>query len=750
MNRIFKLFFSMSLSGTLLILILFLGKPLYTNRTSRRWQYYIWLVVIARLLLPFSPQESISGMLVERIQPIVFQMILAQTSENAGSVEKEAGLTENEIILVEHEKGSTDREDEFAEDGNMLAGSKDDTVVQYREDAGYKSKIFNLLSSLGIKVVSHLWVIWIGVAALLLVRKVTIYQSFVNYIKAGREEISDIHLLDLLAQVGGQIGVKRPVELYVNKQVFSPMLLGFFRPCVVLPCAELPDADFWYTIWHELTHYKRFDLFYKWLVQVTICIHWFNPLVWWMGRELRRACELACDEAIICRLDGEGRQAYGDTLLHALKAGGSRKHSQPSVMLSESAKQLKERLCVIMNFNKSSKCTVWLSVFLTAVLMIGATTAGAAVPERLNSNRSSASTVSEEEQVNHLLTVSGKKSVSEKQAQKYYKAGDLAAFGKVFSRLEKDAQKTWLKKIYKEDEIAFFAVSLEQLDPDPGSALIDSFAKTAYQDGEISFFSVLADYMDDKTLKTWLERAKKDGRTKFQLTLLEALDMDGELQAVEKELENKRIAEYKKHGITVKGKSYYYKGKLVNIFLDIRKDSSFYTLDINPQGSVNVKVSRDADGKIKKVGRMSDAQAKELLGDWEEEKNYKKTKDKLDEALTKAGGVKVTIPVHLNQVKDGEYAWIGTYDLSLNDKVYYNVSAKNGERLDVGFARAGSKNPDVTYHTVSNRRTDEKLEVRSGPYVWKKPLKAGKYQLFVRTKGADLEKVDGAVVIVKA
>lgn len=641
MNHIFKLFFSMSLSGTLLILILFLGKPLYRNRTSRKWQYGIWLVVIARLLVPFSPQESISGMLVEWIQPIVLQRIPVQTLENAGPVEKEAGLAENEVIPVEHGNGLTNREDESAE-GDF---AEDGTVVQYTEDAG--RKIFHLLSSSGMRIFPYLWMIWIGIAALLLVRKVTVYQSFVNYIKAGWEELSDIRLLDLLAQAGGQVGVKRPVELYVNKQVFSPLLLGFFRPCVVIPSTELSDADFWYTAWHELTHYKRLDMFYKWLVQLTICIHWFNPFVWWMGRELGRACELACDEAIICRLDGEGRQAYGDTLLHALKAGGSLKHSQPSVMLSESAKRLKERLCVIMNFKKRTKCTVLLSAFLTAVLMVGATTAGAAVPKRQSSNRLSVSTVSEEEQANHLMTVSEKKSASEKQVQKYYKTGNLAAFGKAFSRLEKDAQKTWLKKIYKEDEIAFFAVSLEQLDP--GSALIDSFAKTAYQDGEISFFSVLADYMDDKTLKSWLDRAKKDGRVKFQMTLLEALDMDGELQAVEKELEKERIAEYQKHGITVKGKSYYYKEKLVHIFLDIRKDSSVYTLDINPQGTVNVKVTRDADGKIKKVRRMSDAQAKELLGDWEEEK---KTKDNLEEPLTKADGVRVTEPVHMDKVRE--------------------------------------------------------------------------------------------------
>lgn len=49
MNELLKILLSLSLSGTLLILVLFLGKPLIKNRLSKAWQYYIWLIVIARL-----------------------------------------------------------------------------------------------------------------------------------------------------------------------------------------------------------------------------------------------------------------------------------------------------------------------------------------------------------------------------------------------------------------------------------------------------------------------------------------------------------------------------------------------------------------------------------------------------------------------------------------------------------------------------------------------------------------------------
>lgn len=61
MNDIFKVFISMSLSGSLLILALLVLRHFLKSKISRQWQYYIWLIVIARLLLPFAPDTNLLG-----------------------------------------------------------------------------------------------------------------------------------------------------------------------------------------------------------------------------------------------------------------------------------------------------------------------------------------------------------------------------------------------------------------------------------------------------------------------------------------------------------------------------------------------------------------------------------------------------------------------------------------------------------------------------------------------------------------
>jgi len=48
---------------------------------------------------------------------------------------------------------------------------------------------------------------------------------------------------------------------------------------------------------------------------IAVSVHWFNPLMYFMKKEINHACELACDEAVIKGLNSAEKQAYGDTLI---------------------------------------------------------------------------------------------------------------------------------------------------------------------------------------------------------------------------------------------------------------------------------------------------------------------------------------------------------------------------------------------------------------------------------------------------
>lgn len=270
-------------------------------------------------------------------------------------------------------------------------------------------------------LVHNALLVWLAVALILLIQKVTVYKSFVRYVKAGQIPISDTELLDRLAVIGEQTGVKKPVELCVNPLMSSPLLIGFFNPCIVLPSTDISEKDYRYIVLHELTHYRRWDMFYKWLVQVTVCLHWFNPLVYFMSLEINKACEFSCDEVIISKSDFSSAQEYGKTLLDAMAKAGNYKESLASVTLNENKEMLKKRLGAIVSFKKKSKLCFVIAVVLTISLCFGATVSGAAVAvsssmqTNVNNNHSSTSGV--DTKSNPIISQS-------------YQAGDIISFGK--------------------------------------------------------------------------------------------------------------------------------------------------------------------------------------------------------------------------------------------------------------------------------------------------------------------------------
>lgn len=350
MNNVMKVFLSMSISGSLLILILFSCKKIFKNKISRQWQYYIWLIVIMRLLLPFTPETNLMRTIFQTFDNTVYH-----TEKYHPTQQNQSVLNDNENIPYINNEQSNQR------DTNKTELSTNNQAIQ---------DIITLL-------VNNTWLIWLVIALILFIRKVTIYQSFVRYIKAGQVPISDTELLDRLAIIGGQTKIKRAIELCINPLISSPLLIGFFRPCIVLPRVDISEKDFQYIVLHELTHYRRLDMFYKWLVQITVCLHWFNPLVYLMGKEINKACEFSCDEAIIKKLDSSNVQDYGKTLLDSIATVGKYKESLASVTLSESKKLLKERLGAIMNFRKKSKLVVFFTLIITILFTVGATAIGA-------------------------------------------------------------------------------------------------------------------------------------------------------------------------------------------------------------------------------------------------------------------------------------------------------------------------------------------------------------------------------------
>lgn len=171
---------------------------------------------------------------------------------------------------------------------------------------------------------------------------------------------------ETLERVRGELGVKRSLPVRVTGEVRSPMVLGLFRPVLLLPARPFAAGEREVMLRHELYHLKRHDVAYKLLLLAAADLHWFNPLVWWMYRAAGQNLELCCDEQVVAGRSPAYRRAYGEVLLRTTER---RTGPAAATRFGSSRRQMGERLKNL--FARKKKCVPLVAVVLLAAMMAG-------------------------------------------------------------------------------------------------------------------------------------------------------------------------------------------------------------------------------------------------------------------------------------------------------------------------------------------------------------------------------------------
>lgn len=176
--------------------------------------------------------------------------------------------------------------------------------------------------------------------------------------------------------------VRCPVKVIISANARTPMVMGLWKPIVIIPDIPLGEKELDMILTHELVHLKRGDLFIKLMVLVAQAAHWFNPVVCLLSRQLNTLCELSCDEKVVRKMDMESRRCYGEMILSMLDYSVMKRKAMNVVCvnsLCNSQKNVKRRLMNLMNAKKTKKSRIALSLMATvAIAGIGSYAAYAA------------------------------------------------------------------------------------------------------------------------------------------------------------------------------------------------------------------------------------------------------------------------------------------------------------------------------------------------------------------------------------
>lgn len=340
--------FFLGVSGTALGLLLMLLRRTAGKRLPGVFYHLAWLVVLLRFVVPLHglvPVRSASA-----------PAYIASTTEGArpfGAAQPASGLGgDGDIVRVKGNTGAADAD-----------AVKESAPAPVSESPSAARAAVSWADIKSILLSPRLWgAVWLAGALISAARNITGYRRFVRTVRRTEREPTDADL----ALYFSMPGARKP-GLVRSRCVSSPMLMGVLRPTLVLPGRDYTPDMLTNIFRHELTHYRRGDIVYKWFAALVFSVHWFNPLAPLFRRELDRVCELSCDEYILRDMSRAEMQSYGETLL----ALASRRPMQSGTFVTSFATQkrdLKERLEQIMSFRPKGRAS--LALVLAAVLLL--------------------------------------------------------------------------------------------------------------------------------------------------------------------------------------------------------------------------------------------------------------------------------------------------------------------------------------------------------------------------------------------
>lgn len=319
-SEIFKALLITSLAGSALAVVISLFRPITKKIFGYSWHYYIWLCVLFVMLMPVR----------FNVNPPSAPSITTQTVQTQQTAVSEQTETTENIV-------QTDK----AQKSQLLQKA---TVIWDRI-------IYNRIN-----ILAYLWLI--GAIALMLL-------NVVQYVRLNIKIHKKSEIIPC-PETGEYTDRKITVRVWEN--VASPFMTGVLRPTLILPKTELSSEQLHNILRHEMTHFMRCDILYKWFAEFVKCVHWFNPIAWYVSKQIAAECEISCDMSVTKNMTDSEKMSYISTILSLLPTGKS-KQLPLTTQMASSKKILKRRFIMIKNKKTTSRFMSVISAVIAVVML---------------------------------------------------------------------------------------------------------------------------------------------------------------------------------------------------------------------------------------------------------------------------------------------------------------------------------------------------------------------------------------------
>jgi bla regulator protein blaR1 len=164
---------------------------------------------------------------------------------------------------------------------------------------------------------------------------------------------ADVKWRMFVQKVGSQMGINKPVQVWMSELITSPVTIGYLKPVILLPLAAMNHLSVEQTeavLLHELSHIRRFDYLTNLITRIIQTILYFNPFVKAFTTIIERERERSCDDMVIqFQYEPHG---YASALLALEKVSGLTRQSLAVPVSGNKRHELLNRVESILGIQK--------------------------------------------------------------------------------------------------------------------------------------------------------------------------------------------------------------------------------------------------------------------------------------------------------------------------------------------------------------------------------------------------------------
>jgi GWxTD domain-containing protein len=189
--------------------------------------------------------------------------------------------------------------------------------------------------------------------------------------------------LERLGCLATRVRLSRPVALLESGLAEVPVVIGHWRPVILMPVgllAGLPKSQIEAILLHELAHIRRYDYLVNILQSSIEALLFYHPLVWWISGVIRAEREHCCDD-LAASVQGDPHEYAG-----ALAALEQYRWDAPSAALAAAGGSLMKRIRRLLSPPEAPGAPLT-PLFSAGILMVAAAVGlgawGTKVPARV-------------------------------------------------------------------------------------------------------------------------------------------------------------------------------------------------------------------------------------------------------------------------------------------------------------------------------------------------------------------------------